>query len=155
VSGNYPDLFTLLDDFDTRAKRLSDVINRRHGGASLSDTSVSDAITRGVAFLKSKLLSHPINIVMAAFLVGDQCLFDYDRVSRGVDAVTKLPLDEPRAAQSFLQVFPYEYLAAVYKVSYELYVHKIFEMPASAWFHDATIMAPFLERARADINEAR
>lgn len=159
-SGDYPDLFTLLDGLVTRASQLTAEHDRRHGDSIPSDRitpsrDIYQKIKIDVAVLKLALLSHPINIVMAAFLVGDQCLLDYDKVSLGVDPVTKMPVNESRTAESFLLRFPYEYLAVVYKVSYELYVNKRFEMPAATWFQDPTIMEPFLERARADIDEAR
>lgn len=157
-SGEYPDLFKLLDVLVERSenmvKDLDVVLNMVTPPENLS-RRLAKSIRDKVDGLKRELLSHPINIVMAAFLVDEKCLFDYDNVAVGVDVETQKVKYEPRSAKSFLDLFPYEYLSIVYKISYEIYVNKRSDKPLNSWFTDAEAMAIFHERAREDIREAR
>jgi len=133
ASGNYEDLFALLDDLIDKAERLGNTLRRAtHATQQTRSTKLAGMIKDRATMLKKLLLAHPINIVMAAFLINDQqCLFDYDKVSQGIDEVTGMPKFEKRDAKSFLQRFPYEYLAIVYKISYEIFVVKNTKSPHS------------------------
>jgi len=149
--GEYTDVFKLLLALKHRVQEFcEELIQCKTTGMAFSE-AVGDLVDRTILCL----LSNPINIVMGAFLVGDRCLFDYDNITPSIDLVTKQPVTASRTAECFLAQFPYNYLAVVYKISYEIYVNKRYEMPTPEWFSDDRSMTIFHDRAREDIREAR
>lgn len=74
-----------------------------------------NAIHEVIRKFKVLLLGHPINIILGAFMVKDylEPIFDYDQKN-----------GERRSAKSFLESFPFDYLAAVYKQTFDYVVRK-------------------------------
>lgn len=88
------------------------------------------------------MLGHPINIILSAFLVnGSEPLWDYDRTNV-----------KERDAKTFLETFPYDYLAAVYKQAFDYVVRKktIIVTPKSM-SEDQENIQTFLHRAKFDV----
>lgn len=158
---NPPDLFVtlkLLEDAVMEACEIADIeigVHKQDFHSRSTPRGIRDNILLRTAVLRRKLLAHPINIVLAAFLVGDQCLFDYDKVCNRIDPTTRKPLWTPRTGLSFIKDFPYDYLACVYKISFEYFVNKRHEAPNAKWFKDQGDMAIFNQRASEDIREVR
>jgi len=153
-------LFVLLDALEDRISALVDDIDHRRRISTDQETLSKKAalqLFEAIEWVKDRLLAHPINIIMAAFLVGDKCLYDYNKVVVKADLEEGSAMFRLRTAESFIKTFPYNYLAAVYKISFEIYVNKRYEMPTSSWLYGATCeaMNVFHERAKEDIYEVR
>lgn len=103
---------------------------------------------------KSSILTHPINIILGSFLIdsGNQqkiskiSIFDFEYLPNGA----------PRSVESFLKSFPYDYLAAVYKIAFDVVVRMRPIWPCVANFQEEEYILPvFRRRAHEDVREVR
>jgi len=102
----------------------------------LKAAATRDKILKEIDIYKEEILGHPINIVLAAFLmdlsnqntVSKVGIYDYSRAANGTANGVA------RTAKSFLLTFPYDYLAAVYMIGFDCYVRMVAQPPTIEYF---------------------
>jgi len=130
----------LSDETDATCKLISeeDTAVNRISSAKVTRNRIKETIRN----FKVHLLGHPINIILSAFMVKEQDpVFDYDRKN-----------DAPRTARGFLESFPYEYLAGVYKQAFD-YVVRMATVCVSpqTMLKDEENVQTFTRKARQDV----
>lgn len=127
----------------------NDVLLAHFQRMKLKAAATRDKIIEAIQNFKEELLGHPINIVLAAFLMD----------LSNQNTVTKVGIYDyayrygvARTARSFFNTFPYDYLAAVYMIGFDSYVRMVAQQPTIENFkREAASMEVFTDRAYSDI----
>jgi len=133
------------DDMAAKIAQKNSESNKMRKAANATRSIIKEKIRT----FKRQLLGHPINIVLAAFLmdtsnqakVSKVGIFDYGFRN-----------GKSRSAKSFINSFAFDYLAAVYMISYDCLVRMRSERPSIEYFkREASSMEVFTRRAQSDI----
>ena len=117
----------------------------------LKAAATRDKIIKAIDNYKEDILGHPINIVLAAFLMD---LSNQNTVSKVGIYDYSFKNGATRTAKSFLNTFPYDYLAAVYMIGFDCYVRMVAQPPTIEYFRREALPIEedvFKNRAYSDI----
>lgn len=133
----------LFDEAKLTCELIADEDKALHRNSAARATR--NEIIAVVQKFKVQLLGHPINIILGAFMVKDylEPIFDYDQKN-----------GKQRSAKSFLDSFPFDYLAAVYKQAFDYVVRKeTVCVTTQSMNKDQENVQVFLSKATKDVHE--
>jgi len=147
VDGDDPrDVFQLLQHLSEETSRTYKLIvsEEEHSQRNTRPKETKIAIADVIRSFRTKLLGHPINIVLAAFMIkGKESLFDYDSTTTG-----------RRTAKNFLLYFPYDYLAGTYKQACDYVLRKATRcVTHQSMEKDKENLILYREKAKADVKK--
>ena len=165
---NKDNIFELLETVEKSVKdtttdikndiNRSDLLDAVRARRTTETEEVQESILGLIDKFRVRILAHPINIILGSFLMdsGNQqtiskiSIFDFEFLpSTGPN---KAP--EYRSPKSFLNSFPYDYLAAVYKIAFDIVVRMKQVWPSVASFEEELSVLPiYRRRAEKDIKE--
>ena len=118
----------------------------------LTAVCTRDKIIQAIEEFKVEILGHPINIVLAAFLMD---LSNQNTVTKVGIYDYAFRYGVPRSAKSFANSFPYDYLTAVYMIGYDSVVRMRTQKPTVDHFIKAepSSLGVFTQRAYSDIEK--